>query len=270
MAQQERFQLHGNAPEMYERYNVPSTFRPLAQLFLEHVGLRTGERVLDVACGTGIVARLAAPQVGPSGQVVGVDLNPGMLEVARVQSSRAGVPVEWRQGDTMALPFAPATFDVVLCQQGLQFFPDKVVALREMHRVLVSDGRLGLNVWGVASPYVAALAAALRRYVNADAAARILALNALSDPAIVRSFVVEAGFRTVDIRTVTLRIRRMAPPETWIPQAISATACADTVAALDPAVQDALVQDISAALQAYREGEGFVIPTETHLVIAQP
>ena len=127
-----------------------------------------------------------------------------------------------------------------------------------------------LRVLGVASPYIAALAAALRRYVSAAAAARILALKALSDTEIGRSFVIEAGFRTVDIRTVTWLIRRMDPPDLWIPQAISATAYAETVAALDTAMQDALVQAISAALQAYGEGDGFAIPTETHLVIAQP
>ena len=93
MAQQQcgQYPMEGNAPELYERYNVPMTFRPLAQLFLEHVGLRTGERVLDVACGTGIVARLAAPQVGRSGTVVGLDLNTGMLDVARAQPSESGV-----------------------------------------------------------------------------------------------------------------------------------------------------------------------------------
>jgi ubiquinone/menaquinone biosynthesis C-methylase UbiE len=270
MTQQERWQLEGNAPELYERYNVPATFRPLAQLFLEHVGLRTGDRVLDVACGTGIVARLAAPQVGLSGKVVGLDLNTGMLDVARAQPSESGAPVEWRHGDAMALPFADATFDVVLCQQGLQFFPDKVGALRKMHRVLVPGGRLALSVWGTVNPYTATLAAALARYVSADAAARSLAPHALSDAETVRTLLMDAGFRTVDMRTAVVVTRRIGPPETWILQAISTTPYAEAVAAVDAAARTALVRDISAAIHAYREGEGFAWPAETHIMIAQP
>ena len=100
--------------------------------------------MLDVACGTGIVARLAAQQVGTTGLVTGVDLNPGMLEVARAHTPTSGAAVDWREGDAGALPCDDASYDVVLCQQGLQFFPDQPRALREMHRVLVSGGRLAL------------------------------------------------------------------------------------------------------------------------------
>lgn len=269
MDQQERWQLEGNAPELYERYKVPATFRPLAQLFLEQVGLQVGERVLDVACGTGIVARLAAPQVSPSGKVVGLDLNTGMLDVARAQPSESGATVEWRHGDATALPFADATFDVVLCQQGLQFFPDKVRALREMHRVLVPGGRLALSVWSTVAPFTAALAEALARYVSADAAARSLAPSALRDAETVRTLILDAGFRTVDMRTAVVT-RRIGPPETSIPREIEGTPYAEAVAAVDAAVRAALVRDISAALHAYQEGEGFAWSTETHIVIAQP
>jgi ubiquinone/menaquinone biosynthesis C-methylase UbiE len=272
MAQQQcwRYPMEGNAPELYERCNVPGTFRPLAQLFLEHVGLRTGERVLDVACGTGIVARLAAPQVGLSGTVVGLDLNTGMLDVARAQPSESGATAEWRQGDATALPFADAAFDVVCCQQGLQFFPDKGRALREMSRVLVPGGRLALSVWGGVDPYSAAMAEALARYVSADAAARVLAPYALSDAETVRTLVIDAGFRTVDMRTAVLTRRSIGPPETSIPQGIAGSSYAAAVAAMDPAARTALVRDISAALYAYREGEGFAWPAEVHIVIAQP
>jgi ubiquinone/menaquinone biosynthesis C-methylase UbiE len=149
MSEQERWQLRGKAPEVYERHLVPAIFGSWAPLLIEQAALRPGQRVLDVACGTGVVARLAAPEVGPTGQLVGLDLNRGMLEVARSLPPPMGAPVDWREGDAGALwregdagalPFANAFFDIVFCQLGLQYFPDPRQAVREMHRVLKSSG----------------------------------------------------------------------------------------------------------------------------------
>jgi ubiquinone/menaquinone biosynthesis C-methylase UbiE len=125
----------GNAAENYERYFVPAIGAPLASDLIDAASLRPGERVLDVACGTGVVTRLAAGHVGAAGNVSGVDINPGMLAVAR-ENAPAASSIEWYEGSAEALPFADATFDVVLCQMGLQFFPDKPKALQEMRRVL--------------------------------------------------------------------------------------------------------------------------------------
>src|SRR5262249_1850701 len=147
---------------------VPTIFRPWAEALLTLAALQPGERILDVACGTGVVARLAAVQVGPTGQVRGVDLNPGMLAVARSVPAPTGAVITWQEGTATALPLEDAAFDVVLCQQGLQFFPDRVAALQEMHRVLVPGGRLALSVWGpiASSPGFAVLAEALARHVG--------------------------------------------------------------------------------------------------------
>jgi ubiquinone/menaquinone biosynthesis C-methylase UbiE len=147
MSDPAQWQVSGNAPQAYECYMVPTLFTPWAQDLLARAALHAGERVLDVACGTGIVARLAAERVGPSGYVLGVDRNAAMLETARAQMPTAGVPVEWREGDAHGFPCADATFDVVCCQQGVQFFPDKAHALREMQRGLAPGGRLVLSVW---------------------------------------------------------------------------------------------------------------------------
>jgi len=122
----------------------------------------------------------------------------------------------------------------------------------------------------VVDPYSAAMAEALARYVSADAAARVLAPYALSEAETVRTLVMDAGFRTVDMRTAVLTRHSIGPPETSIPQGIAGSSYAAAVAALDPAARTALVRDISAALHAYREGEGFAWPAETHIVIAQP
>ena len=133
--------LPRNPAETYENYFVPAMFFPWATILLRHSAPRSGERVLDVACGTGVVSRLAAPLVGASGQVVALDFNASMLVVARTLPVTSGAAITWQEGNAMSLPFPTNAFNLVLCQHGLQFFPDRLLALREMRRVLVSGGR---------------------------------------------------------------------------------------------------------------------------------
>jgi SAM-dependent methyltransferase len=138
----------------YERYFVPAIGGPLAEELVAAAALRTGERVLDVACGTGVVARHAADRVGPAGSVAGADINAGMLEVARTVAMSSGrTSIQWYETAAEAMPLPDGEFDVVLCQLALQFFADKAAALREMRRVLASGGRAyaapGRRLFGV-------------------------------------------------------------------------------------------------------------------------
>jgi SAM-dependent methyltransferase len=139
----ETFQVSLDAAEAYESTFVPALFGEWAPHVADAAGLATGHRVLDVGCGTGVVARAAADRVGPDGAVVGVDLNPAMLEVAR----RLRPDIDWRRGDAGALPAADASFDAVLCQAAMMFFPDRAGALREMARVLDDHGTVAVQVW---------------------------------------------------------------------------------------------------------------------------
>src|SRR5262245_49759668 len=108
-------------PELYERHLVSCLFQPWAELILDEVKLSAGDRVLDVASGTGVVARVAEQRLGGTGLVVGIDMSPDMLAVARAVAPR----IDWREGDAGTLPLRDGEqFDVVVCQQGLQFFPD--------------------------------------------------------------------------------------------------------------------------------------------------
>jgi len=138
------WQLIDNGAEAYERYLVPAVMARFADDLVESVG--PGDRVLDVACGTGIVARRAAAR---GATVVGVDVNAQMLDVARA----ADPAVEWIEADATALPLADDAFDIVLCQQGLQFMPDPAAALAEMRRVLAPGGRLTVSVWRPSETY---------------------------------------------------------------------------------------------------------------------
>jgi ubiquinone/menaquinone biosynthesis C-methylase UbiE len=120
-----------------------SLFAQWAPALVDAAGVQPGHSVLDVACGTGILARIAADRVGPSGTVSGVDLNQGMLTVAR----RLRPDLDWRQGDVADLPFADGSFDVVACQSALMFFPDATGALREMGRVCRPAGTVAVQVY---------------------------------------------------------------------------------------------------------------------------
>jgi ubiquinone/menaquinone biosynthesis C-methylase UbiE len=270
MREQDAYQLSGSGPENYERHQVSSLFGPLAERFLKVVSLRSGDRVLDVACGTGIVARLAAPQVGETGQVTGVDINPGMLEVARAHTPTSGAPVEWRHGDAEALPCDDASYHVVLCQQGLQFVANPAQALREMHRVLIPGGRVAICSWSRIehNPWNLAVSAGLARYLSDEAAARVRAPFALGEAEYLQTLMTEAGFRDVEIEVETLH-RHLAAPEESIPGYIASTPNAQAVADLADDVRAALIGEISEALRAYRQSDGMLVPSETHIALAR-
>ena len=143
MSAQPEWQFVGNVPENYERYLVPSIFGPWAKDLVEIAQLQPKERVLDIACGTGIVARTAALTLGSGGSVVGLDVSLPMLAAARSAAAAEGLSIDWQEGSAMKLPLADAACDVVLCQQGLQFFPDRPAALREMQLGLAVARTLG-------------------------------------------------------------------------------------------------------------------------------
>ena len=135
-----------DASETYQQHLVPAIFVSASEILLYYAAPQPGDRVLDVACGTGIVTRQAAAMLGGKGQVAGIDLNPAMLQVAVTLSQPTSPLIEWRQGDAEALPYPDASFDLVLCQHGLQFFEDKRAAVAEMRRVLAPGGRVAINV----------------------------------------------------------------------------------------------------------------------------
>lgn len=143
MASTQTFHLSHDSAEAYEEVFVPTLFEPWAQMLVDAAGVRPGDRVLDVACGTGIVARIAADRVGAGGSVVGIDRNPAMLAVAE----RLRPDIEWREGDASGLPFLARSFDVVLCQAALMFFADPRKALGEMARAIRDDGTVAIQVW---------------------------------------------------------------------------------------------------------------------------
>src|SRR5215475_11915335 len=251
MSAQPEWQVVGNVPENYERYLVPSIFGPWAKDLVEIARLQPGERVLDIACGTGVVARTAALILGNSGRIIGLDVSRPMLAVARSAAVAEGLSIEWQEGSAVKLPLIDAASDVVLCQQGLQFFPDRPAALREMHRVLRSHGRLVLSVWTDIdrSPGFAVLAEALTHRISAEE---------------LRSLVANANFRDVDIRTAT-KMLQYPSPQDFVLRYVAGSALGGFFATANESAQSALLEDISLALSKYVDNQGLAFPTESNL-----
>ncbi len=196
-----------SVPKAYDEFLVPRLFEPWAKLLLDEVNLQPGEAVLDVATGPGTVARLAAAKLGSQGRVVATDIAVTMLDIARAKPVAAGAArIEYVESPAAPLAAPSGTFDAVLCQQGLQFFPDRPAALREMHRVLKPNGRAAIAVWAEIdrNQIFAAYHAALRATVNAELASLMMAPFSWPSGAAVKQAAEEAGFREVRLLTPTL------------------------------------------------------------------
>ena len=200
------WQLEGSAAELYQRYLVPGITSKWAEDLVHRASLRPDEEVLDVACGTGVVARLAAKAVA-SGQVTGLDLNTRMLAVGRdVQSE--GPAVSWVEGSALDLPFASARFDAVLCQLGLQFFPDQLKALREMRRVVRRAGRVALSVYSAIerTPGANVFVCALDEVLGPQASRVKRGEHSFANPEQLENLLLDAEFGSVEVQTVVQTI----------------------------------------------------------------
>ncbi len=270
MSEFSRWQLSGNAAEFYERYSM-FMLEPWVPALVKAVRLQSGERVLDVACGTGFVARHAAECVGEVGTVTGVDINVGMLAMAKAATaSRTALTIDWREADVSALPFPDGSFDVALCQQGLQFFPDRLVALQEIRRILVPGGRIGLSVWGSMEEnlYFLAVESAIRRHVSDDAASRLRKPHTLADPEEVRAAIIGSGFADADV-CPTVMYMFTPPAREFLPGHLSALPVAGEIAALSESARAALIEDLCTALIPYADEDGLRLPGVVHIATAR-
>jgi ubiquinone/menaquinone biosynthesis C-methylase UbiE len=263
-------QVGDNAAEVYDRQLAPAMFAPWAPVLLDTAGVQPGEHVIDIACGTGVVTRLAAARVGRRGRIVGLDINAAMLAVARAHASAvAAAPIEWLDANAQAIPLPDTSFDVALCQQGLQQFPDPLTALREVRRILVDDGRFALCVWSriEGNPGMVALVEALERHVGAAAANNRRAPFALGDADGVRALLDGAGFRQIQLRTL-VEIARFPSPEAFVEAQLAATPLS-TLGALSDEVRRAIARDVRADVQDYLIGGELAFPMEAHVALAR-
>jgi len=264
----EGWQLESDSADAYERYLAPA-FRPWAEDLIRLAAVTEGERILDVACGTGIVARQVASRVGEAGRVVGLDVNGDMLSVARAASADSRPPIEWRQGNALDLPFQPGDFDAVFCEQAIAFFSEPVTALGEMRRVLAAGGRAVVSVCRPIrySPAYVAMADVLAGHVGADAA---LMMRSPFSPWAVDEFrhlFVAAGFAGVHV-TIAVGALRYPSAAEFLRREAASSPLAQPIAALPARARDELIRELSAALADRVDDEGVVCGVESFVARA--
>jgi len=256
----------GTAPENYQRYFVPAIGGPFAADLIDDAALSPGERVLDVACGTGVVTRLAAERVGPSGDVAALDLNPAMLAAARSIPS-SGAAIQWYETSAEAMPLPDGAFDVVLCQLGLQFVADKKAALREMRRVLVPGGRVLVST-PPPNAFFDVLDAALAQHVGDQAAGFVRMVFSLREPATIEQLFRDAGFHDVAVRSYSKRLRLPAARD-FLWQYVHCTPLVGMLSKLDAARHAALEQDVVRGWQPWSDEDGMSCEQGMHVAKAR-
>lgn len=225
MTDAERGQVAATAAEIYEDYFVPALFGQWPDHILDAAGVRTGDRVLDVGCGTGILARAAVGRVGPKGRVVGLDPNVGMLTVAR----RQGPSVEWREGAGEAIPYTDSSFDRVVSQFAAMFFADQVAAFADMARVCAPGGRVVVATWSSleTTPGYAAMVELLGRLFGMEAANALRAPFVLGDAGELAALMAPA-FERVEVASVE-GFARFESIDAWVHTDIRGWTLADMI-----------------------------------------
>ena len=267
------FKNSGNSvPQVYEELLVPRMFTPWAKLLLTEAKLSPGESLLDVACGPGTVARMASEMSGPNGKVTVTDISPPMLNIARSKPrSPNAAPIEYVESPAHPLKVADASFDVTVCQQGLQFFPEKVEALKEMARATRPGGRIAVAVWGLLQQCTifGEIHASLEETLPSSIADMMKAPFSMSDPQQLLALGEEAGLQDIEIKACSLPLVF----ERGIDQAIrilDATPLAPQISALPTEDQDAMVENLQNRLKRFLNGDQCHGSAVSNIMIGKP
>jgi ubiquinone/menaquinone biosynthesis C-methylase UbiE len=256
----------GSAPRNYERYFIPVIGGPLAKDLVARAELHAGERVLDVACGTGIVARLAAERVGPTGTVAGLDVNPEMLAIARSLAADITPAIRWYETTAESIPLPDDSFDAVFCQLGLQFIPDKSAAVREMRRVVAPEGRVLVNV-PRPSPFFDVLEEAFIRHIPAGAPF-VQMVFSMNDPKQIEQLFRGAGFSDVKVQ-IDPKEHSFPSPRDFLWQYIQCTPLTALVDGTDADALAALEEEVVSRWQPWVRAGGMSREHEDIVVVAR-
>lgn len=261
------YEKSGNPAENYQKFFVPTIGEPLAKELIAKADLHKGEKILDVACGTGIVTRLAAEKVGDKGKVDGLDINLGMLEVAKAVTPK-DEGIEWHEASAASIPLPDNSFDVVMCQMGLQFVDDKPGALKEMHRVMKPEGRLVLNVPGPKTGVMDVLDNALEKHISSDAARFVETTFSLYDSEEIKNMLIRAGFHNIKVEQKPKSLH-LPSPKDFLWQYINGTPLSEIVSHADEKSRVALEAEVVTNSQKFVENGGMKYEQNITVVTAR-
>jgi ubiquinone/menaquinone biosynthesis C-methylase UbiE len=252
-----------NFADIFENMLVPSIFRPWGLDMLDRVPVSASDRVVDVGCGTGILARLVRERAGPQTDVQGVDLSALMIGKARAIAPDIG----WHEAGAEKMPLPDQSFDVALCQQAFQFFPDRDAAAREMHRVLTRGGRVAISTWRPIEE--------CELFYGLDQAAtrlfgpRVDRRHAFGDGAAIGSILAAAGFRDIHAQVIT-RAEHVSDARTFVRLNLGATypPINEMSDAERESAIDAMMREAADTLEQFAHGRGLVHPMKANLVTA--
>lgn len=261
MATESGFQIPSGAPHFYDLH-----VRGLMKPFVDRLVAATvveGWSVLDVACGTGFATRAAAGAAGQGARVEGCDLNGAMIAQARSTPDTPGSALVWREASALDLPYEVGEFDVTICQQGLQFFPDPAAGIREMVRVTRPGGRIGVTVWSPldGSPFFDSQSAMLVRLGEGPAAAFSATEQQL------RSWFEDGGVPDIAVERVVVTVD-LPPVKEFLPQQLRALPWSAPFFALSPTQQESALGEMEADLAEFRTGVGITVPFSSYLATA--
>jgi ubiquinone/menaquinone biosynthesis C-methylase UbiE len=243
--------------QIYEELLVPRMFTPLANLLLDHAQIKEGNSILDIACGPGTVANVAAKRTGNKGSVMGLDISPAMLDVAKSKPHLEGnAKIEYGESPAYPLQAADDAFDVAVCQQGLQFFPERVEALKEMIRVTKQDGRIAVAVWGPIEEceLFFQLYSAMAETIPSEIAEMLKAPFFLHDTEAVFDLAREAGFKKASVKTVSFPLVFEQGME-QASRVLEAAPFFPQIKELPQTDQEALNQNIHSRLESFLKGD---------------
>lgn len=264
------WKIAGHGAEAYERYIVPAWMGAWARHMVQAARIEAGDRVLDMACGTGVVAREAYKAVTSKGEVTGVDRDQQRLDAAAKFARQEGASsIQWRQGDALNIPLDTASCDVALCQQGLQFFPDKPAALQELARVLRPWGRVVLGTWAALNrcSIMSVLADIITENFGMKGGEVFHASCSLSERETLRALLENAGFKNIHIRMET-KVARYPSIADFLLGYLSIFPFSASISALNETDRVSLFKKMELALSSYSDDDGLAAPLTSHIAAA--
>lgn len=255
--------------ENYDSTLGPVIFRPWARELISRAKPKDGERILDLACGTGIVTReIVSSGIRPA-SLTGIDISPDMLGVAESKASAAGITANWHVADAANLPLPDKCIDVAFCQQAFQFFPDKPAALTELRRVLAPRGRVAFCIQREieVNPMLRAQAVTLEHFVGPDAASAVRAICGLSDGDTIERLFADADFQNIRVDSVSLTLHHH-DARAYAKGAMGGMHTGDKLGGLGEAGEQAALDMFVTELGLCFDGTGMTFPHVSHVVTA--